>query len=280
MSDAPSSSSSVPSRFVGVKFHHAGTIYPYTPGGLDLNPGDAVIVETERGGSALGTVARGVDAQPPAAPGERVYRVIKRADARDFRRDEVNHQRQRDAQRIALHRIRERNLPMKLIQVECPFDGSKIVFYFTADSRVDFRDLVRDLAQTLHTRIDMKQIGARDETKVIGGVGPCGRELCCSSWLTSFHNVSVKMAKDQGLSLNPSKLAGMCGRLKCCLRYEYDTYRELGRRLPSMGAKVTCVQGDGVVTHQNVLKQTVMVRREDGTEVEATLEDLVQKKAP
>ena len=278
MSDIDPTSTPIPSRFVGVQFRHAGTIYPYTPGGLELQPGDSVIVETERGGSALGTVARAADAQPPASPGERVYRVLKKADPRDLNRDEANRQRGRDAQRIALHRIHERNLPMKLVQVECPFDGSKVVFYFTSASRVDFRDLVRDLAQTLHTRIEMKQIGARDETKFIGGVGPCGRELCCSSWLTDFHNVSVKMAKDQGLSLNPSKLAGMCGRLKCCLRYEYDTYRELGRKLPSVGAKVTCVQGDGVVTHQNILKQTVVVRREDGSDVEVTLEDLVQKK--
>ena len=156
-----------------------------------------------------------------------------------------------------------------------------MIFYFFAEDRVDFRDLVRDLAQTLHTRIEMKQIGNRDETKLIGGVGPCGRELCCSSWLREFSSVSVKMAKEQGLSLNPSKLAGMCGRLKCCLRYEYDTYLELGRALPPIGTTVESVKGDGVVTRQNVLKQTVIVRRdEDGVEVEATLEDLVRRSAP
>jgi cell fate regulator YaaT (PSP1 superfamily) len=156
-----------------------------------------------------------------------------------------------------------------------------MIFYFFAEGRVDFRDLVRDLAQTLHTRIEMKQIGNRDETKLLGGVGPCGRELCCSSWLREFSSVSVKMAKEQGLSLNPSKLAGMCGRLKCCLRYEYDTYLELGRGLPPIGKTVESVKGNGIVTRHNVLKQTVMVRRDDdGVEVEALLEDLVVKKSP
>jgi len=222
------------SRLVGVRFRQAGRVYSFVPGAFELRAGDPVIVETERG-SALGIVARPARPETPA-PGERVYRVIKRADARDLSKQDANLRRAHDARRIALHRIRERQLPMKLIDVECLFDGSKITCYFSAGERVDFRDLVRDLAQTLHTRIEMKQIGARDETKNIGGVGPCGRELCCASWLTSFDAVSVNMAKAQGLSLNPSKLAGMCGRLKCCLRYEYDTYRELGKALPAIGA--------------------------------------------
>jgi cell fate regulator YaaT (PSP1 superfamily) len=168
---------------------------------------------------------------------------------------------------------------MKLVKAECLLDASKTVFYFFAEDRVDFRDLVRDLSQVLHTRVEMKQIGSRDETKFIGGLGPCGRELCCSSWLREFKPVSVKMAKDQSLSLNPSKLAGMCGRLKCCLRYEYDTYLALGRALPAVGKPVESVNGNGVVTRHNLLKQTVMIRREDGVEVEASLEDLVRKKA-
>jgi cell fate regulator YaaT (PSP1 superfamily) len=262
---------------VGVRFRYAGQVYPYVAGTLALQPGDQVLVETERG-TALGTVA--VTARPPTAvdPERRRYRVIKRADARDLARQDAQLQRARDAQRIALHRIREQQIQMKLVEVESQLDGGKVVFYFSAAGRIDFRDLVRDLAQTLHCRIEMKQIGARDETKFTGGVGPCGRELCCSSWMTEFQPVSLNMAKAQGLSLNPSKLAGMCGRLKCCLRYEYDTYRELGRSLPSLGSAVVCVQGDGVVTRQNVLRQTVMVRREDGSEIEATLEDLVQRK--
>lgn len=264
-------------RFVGVRFRYAGSVLPYAAGPFDLSVGDRVVVESERG-TSLGTVARAVDAQPAPDPSQKVLRIIKKADARDLAKEDANLRRRHDAQRIALHRIRERGMAMKLIHVDCAYDGSRIVFYFSAANRVDFRDLVRDLAQTLHTRVEMKQIGDRDETKMIGGVGPCGRELCCSSWLTEFQPVSVKMAKEQGLSLNPSKLAGMCGRLKCCLRYEYDTYRELGRMLPAVGTAVVCVKGDGVVTQQNILKQTVMVRREDGQVVEASLEDLVQPK--
>jgi len=264
-----------PTATVSVRFRYAGPVYPYVCGSLSLQPGDQVVVETERG-TALGTVAA-VPGPPPAGEGRRL-RVIKRADARDLARQDTQMQRARDAQRLALHRIRERQIEMKLIEVESQLDAGKFVFYFSAAGRVDFRELVRDLAQTLHCRVEMKQIGARDETKFTGGVGPCGRELCCSSWMTEFQPVSLTMAKAQGLSLNPSKLAGMCGRLKCCLRYEYDTYRELGRNLPGIGSAVVCVKGDGVVTRQNVLRQTVMVRREDGTEVEATLDDLVQRK--
>ena len=170
---------------------------------------------------------------------------------------------------------------MKLVKVESALDGSKVTAFVSAEDRLDLRDVARRIADTLHTRIEMKQIGNRDETKLIGGVGPCGRELCCSSWLREFSSVSVKMAKEQGLSLNPSKLAGMCGRLKCCLRYEYDTYLELGRGLPPIGRAVESVKGNGVVSRHNVLKQSVVIRREeDGVEVEALLEDLVAKKAP
>jgi cell fate regulator YaaT (PSP1 superfamily) len=168
---------------------------------------------------------------------------------------------------------------MKLVKVEYGFDGTKATIYFFAENRVDFRELVRDLAQYLRMRVEMKQIGARDETKLVGALGPCGRELCCSSWLREFHAISVKMAKEQDLSLNPSKLAGMCGRLKCCLRYEYETYLELKRALPPVGRRVTCVKGDGVVVRQLPMREAVLVRRdEDGAEVEATLEDLVEKR--
>jgi len=261
---------------VGVKFREVGQVYDFDAGTLPLRRGDRVMVQGDRG-HTLGTVVA-VRAVPVGAGDRSFPRVIKKADPRDLAREENNFIRARDAQRICVHRMRERRLPMKLIKAEYSFDGSKVTFYFFSGNRVDFRDLVRDLAQTLHTRIEMKQVGPRDETKLIGGVGPCGRELCCSSWLREFSAVSLKMAKEQGLSLNPSKLAGMCGRLKCCLRYEYDTYLALGRALPHVGAKVTSVKGDGVVARQNLLKQTVFVRREDGTEVEASLEDLVQPK--
>jgi cell fate regulator YaaT (PSP1 superfamily) len=278
MTDA-SSDSSAAVTVVGVQFRPVGQVYRYDAGTLALERGDRVVVQADRG-TSLGTVTglpRPVAGKDLPSP---LPRILRKADQRELAREEANQRRARDAQKICVHRIRERRLPMKLIKAESTFDGAKITFYFFSEERVDFRDLVRDLSQTLHTRIEMKQLGHRDETKLIGGVGPCGRELCCSSWLREFSSISVKMAKEQGLSLNPSKLAGMCGRLKCCLRYEYDTYLELGRALPALGKSVHSVKGDGVVARQNVLKQTVLIRREeDGVEVEATLEDLVEKKA-
>lgn len=264
---------------VDVTFKVAGKLFEFDAGGLVLASGDLVVVENERG-IALGRVTRAPQTVPAAQRERRPPKILRRADARDLARLEANLQREHDARRLCLTRIRERHIGMKLVQVEYLFDASKVVFYFCAEGRVDFRDLVRDLAQTLHTRIEMKQIGARDETKLIGGIGPCGRELCCSTWLREFQAVSVKMAKEQGLSLNPSKLSGMCGRLKCCLRYEYDTYLELRRDLPRVGTRVVSVKGDGEVVRQNVLRQTAVVRRDDdGNEVEVTLEDLVEKRA-
>jgi cell fate regulator YaaT (PSP1 superfamily) len=264
---------------VGVQFRHAGQIYRYDAGSLPLRNGDRVLVQVARG-SELATVAVAPEAVQASQIEGALPRIIKRADSRELHREQVNLQRAREAERICSHRIRERGLKMKLIKAESVLDGSKVTFYFFSEGRVDFRDLVRDLAQSLHMRIEMKQIGNRDETKIVGGVGPCGRELCCSSWLREFSAVSVKMAKEQGLSLNPSKLAGMCGRLKCCLRYEYDTYLALGRALPAIGKRVQSVVGDGVVVRHNLLKQRVTIRREeDEIEVEASLEDLVEKKA-
>ena len=274
--DSPESTKSAAVHRIGVQLATAGRIYQCDPGQLALRAGDHVLIETEHGHS-LGTVIP----LPPIPVGDTpgVQRIIKKADAYDLERNERNRLRERDALRACVQLLRARDLPMKLIKAELAFDASKIVFYFGAEGRIDFRDLVRELAHMLHTRIEMKQIGARDEAKMVGAVGPCGRELCCSSWMRDFGTVSVKMAKAQSLSLNPSKLAGMCGRLKCCLRYEYDTYIELGRELPGIGSTVTSVKGDGVVTRQNILRQTVVIRREDGVEAEATLADLVQKKA-
>jgi cell fate regulator YaaT (PSP1 superfamily) len=260
---------------VGVRFRPSGKIYDFDPGPLHLARDDRVLVETERG-PALGTVV--VPARPRVTP-RGLQRVIKKADARDLAREDQNLQRERQQYRIALELVRGGALPVKLVKAESAFDGSKVTFFFAGEERIDLHELGRDLAQTLHTRVDMKQIGARDETKVTGGIGPCGRELCCSSWLQEFQPVSVKMAKEQGLSLNPSKLAGMCGRLKCCLRYEYQTYVELRRALPAIGAQVESVRGDGVVVRQNVLRQTVVVRRtEDSVEVETTRDDLVVRR--
>jgi len=261
---------------VGIRFRPTGRIYDFDPGPLILQRDDRVLVETERG-PALGLV---VVPPRPRATVRSLQRVIKKADARDLAREDQNLQRERSQYRVALEVIRGRGLAIKLVKAESAFDGSKVTFFSVAEDRVDFRGIVGELGELLHTRVEMKSIGARDETKSTGGVGPCGRELCCSSWLQEFQAVSVKMAKEQGLSLNPSKLAGMCGRLKCCLRYEFQTYVELKRTLPAVGAKVESVKGDGVVVRQNILKQTVVVRRaEDNVEVETNLDDLVAPRA-
>jgi cell fate regulator YaaT (PSP1 superfamily) len=260
---------------VGVRFRPAGRIYDFDPGPLTLERDDRVLVETERG-PALGTVAV---AARPCRETRPLQRVIKRADARDIAREDQNFQRERQFYRTALDLIRVRDLAVKLVKAEGALDGSRVTFFVNAGERLDLRGLGRELGDALRLRVDVKQVGARDETKVVGGLGPCGRELCCSSWLQEFQPVSVKMAKEQGLSLNPAKLAGMCGRLKCCLRYEYQTYVELRRDLPAVGARVESVKGDGVVVRHNVLRRTVMVRRhEDGVEVEATLDDLVLRR--
>lgn len=227
MQEQPEKKGDAPRSFlVGVKFRPAGKIYEYDAGSLQLQCGDRVIVQSERGMN-LGTVA--TDPRPVSANELRQKappRVLKKADPRDIAREEANLRRGFEAQQLCARCIQERNLKMKVIKAESLFDGSKIIIYFFAEDRVDFRELVRDLAQSLHTRIEMKQIGPRDETKMIGGLGPCGLELCCATWLRDFSAVSVKMAKEQGISLNPTKLAGMCRRLKCCLRYEYDHYRQ------------------------------------------------------
>jgi cell fate regulator YaaT (PSP1 superfamily) len=264
-------------NLVGVKFHNVGPIHAYDAGDLELRWGDVVVVATDDG-QRLGTVtALPSNYQLGAEP---VRRVLRKAVEYDFDRDDRLHQREREALRLCLVRIHERALPMKLVRVEQAPDGSKIVFYFYSEGRVDFRELVRELAQALHARIEMKQIGSREEAKMIGALGPCGRELCCSTFLRTPGGVSIKMAKAQGLSLNPSKLAGMCGRLKCCLRYEYETYLELGRALPAVGKKVLSVHGPGVVQRQNILRQTVVLQLDEGGGlVEATLEDLLVAKA-
>jgi len=265
------------STLVGVRVGDPGRLAVYDAGALLLESGDQVVVESELG-AVLGTVER--LPFPPATAARVARRVLRRAESHDVGRTEWNQTREREALRVCAERIRTRGLPMKLIQAARAVEGGKIIFYFASEERVDFRELVRELAHQLHTRVELKQVGSRDEAKIIGAAGPCGRELCCSTWLNDFAVVSVKMAKAQGLALNPSKLAGMCGRLKCCLRYEYDTYLELGKRLPAVGKKAESVKGNGVVTRQNLFKQTVVLRGEDGTEVEATLEDLVAKKAP
>ncbi|MEW6272598.1 MAG: regulatory iron-sulfur-containing complex subunit RicT [Thermodesulfobacteriota bacterium] len=263
---------------VDVRFRVAGRARAFDAGSLPLQRHDLVVVHTERG-PELGEVITAPRARWQPEEDVTLPRVLRRADARDLSRAEHNRSQEQRARGIFVSLAARHKLDVKLIRVDYRFDGGKAVFYFMAETRIDFRGLVRDLAQALHTRIEMRQIGARDETRLIGGVGPCGRELCCSSWLREFAAVSVKMAKEQDLSLNPSKLAGMCGRLKCCLRYEYDTYLALRRELPRVGRRVQSVKGDGEVVKHLTLKQRVLLRRdEDGLVVECSLEDLVERR--
>ena len=262
-------------KIVAVSLQQTGHLYNFLAGDAPLKRGDRVLIESEAG-TRVGTVE--VEPHEPARSIDlsAMRPIIRVASDDDFNIEKENLAREANARRLCVERIRAHRLQMKLVNADYTFDGRKAVFYFVAEGRVDFRDLVRDLANSLRVRVEMKQIGARDETKVTGGLGPCGRELCCSSWLRDFEAVTVKMARDQGLALNPSRLAGMCGRLKCCLRYEYATYVELKRTLPNLGKRVQCVKGDGKVIRQNILKQTVLIQREeDGGVVEVTLEDLV-----
>jgi cell fate regulator YaaT (PSP1 superfamily) len=216
--------------------------------------------ETERG-PMQATVAVATRRTLTDGPLRRIVRAENDADQKAAERALVK---EREAYQFCKQRIRERRLQMKLVRVEYPLGSGKAVFYFASEERIDFRELVRDLAQRLHGRIEMRQIGARDEAKMVGGIGSCGRELCCSTWLPAFVPISIKAAKDQGLVLNPSKLAGQCGRLKCCLVYEHDTYRELSKTLPKVGKRVVTPAGEGKVVELDVLRQRVRVWFEEG----------------
>ena len=262
-------------KIVGVSLQQTGRLYNYLAGDRELRRGERVLVDSEVG-ARVGTVE--IEPHEPAQTIDlsALRPIIRIANDNDSFVEQENIARESYARRVCVERISERRMQMKMVSADYTFDARKVTFYFVAEGRVDFRELVRDLANILRVRVEMKQIGARDETKVTGGLGPCGRELCCSSWLRDFEAVTVKMAREQGLALNPSRLAGMCGRLKCCLRYEYATYVELRRALPNVGKRVQCVKGDGKVVRQNTLKQTVLIQRdEDGGVVEVTLEDLV-----
>lgn len=264
-----------PPFVVSVRLRPGGPVYDFDPGPLTLARDDRVLVETERG-PALGTVTA-----PPLrrGGGRRLQRVLQRADPRDLSFEDDQLQRQHDLRRTVLQIFRERELPIKLVKVERPADGDRALVFYASEERYEHRDLARDLSHALGMRVEMRQIGARDEAKAAGGIGVCGRELCCSSWLREFQAVSVKMAKAQGLALNFSKLAGQCGRLKCCMRYEYQTYLELRRDLPALGTRVDSVKGGGEVVSQSLLKQSVRVRRdEDGELFDVTLDELVERR--
>ena len=267
------------SMVVGIRFQENGKIYDFDPGELTLLPGEMVVVETARG-VECGTVARA----NRTATEERDDRkpVLRRATAEDRARHEENLKKAREAMRICQERIEAHGLEMKLVDAEYAFDNSKITFNFTADGRVDFRNLVKDLAATLHTRIELHQIGVRDEAKKLGGIGICGQPFCCSRFLRDFQPVSIKMAKEQGLSLNPTKISGSCGRLMCCLKYEQDVYEELIKMSPKVGSAVTLPEGRGVVTESNILTGKVKVRLEDNPDnsVVETTRDILNGVVP
>ena len=255
-------------KVIGVRFRTAGKIYFFDPGKLEIKRNDHVIVETARG-IEYGTVV----GEPKEIEEEKVIQplkpVLRVATERDDEQEAANKEKEREAFKICLEKIRKHGLEMKLIDAEYTFDNNKVLFYFTADGRIDFRELVKDLAAVFKTRIELRQIGVRDETKILGGIGICGRELCCHKHLSEFVPVSIKMAKEQNLSLNPTKISGVCGRLMCCLKHEEETYEELNRRLPGVGDHVTTEDGlRGEVASVNVLRQLVKVIVEVGDEKE------------
>ena len=246
-------------KVIGVRFRTAGKIYYFSPGRLKVRSGDHVIVETARG-IEYGYVVMGGKEVEDEKVVQPLKPVIRLATPQDDQQSETNREKEKEAFRICLEKIRKHGLAMKLIDAEYTFDNNKVLFYFTADGRIDFRELVKDLASVFKTRIELRQIGVRDETKILGGIGICGRELCCHTHQSEFLPVSIKMAKEQNLSLNPAKISGVCGRLMCCLKHEQETYEELNSRLPGIGDIVTARDGvKGEVNSVNVLRQTVKV---------------------
>ncbi len=246
-------------KVIGVRFRQAGKVYFFSPGKFHIKQGDKVIVETARG-VEFGSVVLGIKEVPDETIMQPLKSVIRIATEEDKRNEERNREKEKEAFKVCLEKIREHELDMKLINAEYTFDNNKVLFYFTAEGRIDFRDLVKDLAAVFRTRIELRQIGVRDETKIRGGIGICGRPLCCHTYLSEFAPVSIKMAKEQNLSLNPTKISGVCGRLMCCLTNEQETYEELNSRLPAIGDFVTTPDGlKGEVQSVSVLRQLVKV---------------------
>ena len=241
---------------VSIRFKNRGKAYYFDPAGLQIQVGDNVIVDTANG-MEIAVCSRENHPVEDTAVVQPLRRVLRIATQMDLRTEEVNRQREKTAFDICREKIQEHELDMKLVDVECNFEGSKTTFFFTSDGRVDFRSLVKDLAGILHNRIELRQIGVRDEAKMLGGLGICGRPYCCSQFLDDFHPVSTKMAKIQSLSLNPAKISGSCGRLMCCLRYEQEAYEDLVRKVPKQGAFAETKDGYGTAVQVNLLRSTV-----------------------
>lgn len=252
-------------KVVGVRFKKAGKIYYFDPADMNIQKDTYVVVETARG-IEFGECVIGIkeiNENDIVSPLKSVLRI---ATNEDIEKHFKNKDKEKDAFDICLKKIQEHGLTMKLIDVEYTFDNNKVIFYFTADGRVDFRELVKDLATIFKTRIELRQIGVRDEAKMLGGLGPCGRPMCCSSFLGDFASVSIKMAKEQNLSLNPTKISGICGRLMCCLNYEQSTYEDIRKRMPKVGSIVKTSEGTGEVFSNNIVKESVKVKLKKGEE--------------
>ncbi len=260
-------------NIVGIRFKQAGKIYYFDPEALELKAGDKVIVETVRG-IEFGQVIVGPKLVPDEKVTQPLKKVLRPATPEDEAQLKENHEREKKAFEICLEKISKHNLDMKLVDVEYTFDRSKIIFYFTADGRVDFRELVKDLATVFKTRIELRQIGVRDEAKMLGGLGPCGRPLCCATFLGEFEPVSIKMAKEQNLSLNPVKISGICSRLMCCLRYESSSYRDVKSDLPLIGSQVRVDGKEGKIIAANQMKESVLVQFEDSSKQEVLLAEV------
>ncbi|MBN1527050.1 MAG: stage 0 sporulation family protein [Candidatus Omnitrophica bacterium] len=252
---------------VQVRLREAGKITYYSTSGMKFKTGDHVIVEADRG-LDYGQVLSETEVVLDADLEEPLKKIIRKSNPWDLHQIEKNKTKIKEVMTTCSKKIQERKLPMKLVDAEFSFDRSKIVFYFTAEGRIDFRDLVKDLANAFKARIELKQIGVRDEAKMLGGFGPCGRALCCATYLKDFEPVTIKMAKEQNLPLNPTKISGLCGRLMCCLGYEYKTYKDLMKGLPREGETVKTEKGPGKVLSINAIKRSAMVELGDGTQLE------------
>lgn len=262
---------------IGVRFKEAGKIYYFDPNAYEIILDDYVIVETARGiefGKVV-MVDKLVDEDDVVLPLKKVKRIASEADVKNV---QENERLAYKALRVCTEKVRYHRLDMNLVDVEYTFDRNKVIFYFTAEGRIDFRDLVKDLAAQFKTRIELRQIGVRDEAKLLGGIGPCGRVLCCSTFLGDFDPVSIKMAKDQSLSLNPAKISGLCGRLMCCLKYENDHYEDTKKQLPDIGENITTSYGRGKVVGLNLLEALIQIQiYEDDTVIEYTLDELIEE---
>jgi cell fate regulator YaaT (PSP1 superfamily) len=261
-------------KIVGIQFKDHGKVYDFESGHFVLKKGAKVIVITKEG-PAIGCVSTEPQNRAGQMPEKPLKKIFRLATADEIARYDRNCELERTVYDYCYQKIKKRSLPMCMVSVERRFDGSKIIVYFTADGRVDFRELVKDLVGKFRTRIEMRQIGVRHQSKMVGGLGTCGRPLCCAAFLTNFSPVTIKMAKEQNISLNPSKISGMCGRLMCCLTFEHEIYEKMKKDLPRIGKKVMTDTGEGKVIRQNVLKETLNVRLESGEEIEVNARDVV-----